>query len=137
MNMETIAGAVTDHMSCNFLSRPCFGKKIKCPTQCPLKSPSDPNAKVCSLDCASPVCSFKFYDLSSKVEGVLGRTYPPDFENPVAKLGVAMPVVGGENRYRTTSLLSADCGACLFVPGDNSENKDNVIVQVLPIAGML
>ncbi|CAI8613709.1 unnamed protein product [Vicia faba] len=50
-------GAVTDHMSCNFLSRPCFGKKIKCPTQCPLKSPSDPNAKVCSLDCASPVCS--------------------------------------------------------------------------------
>ncbi|CAL5196787.1 unnamed protein product [Lathyrus oleraceus] len=313
MNMETISEAVTDNLSCNFLSSPCFGKKIKCPTQCPLKSPSDPNAKVCSLDCASPVCKtqckhrkpncngrgsacldprfigadgivfyfhgrvnqhftlvsdqnlqinarfiglrpkgrtrdytwiqalgvlfeshnfivestkptkwdheidhlkfsyngeelhvpqgylskweiqekkisvertsntnsvvvnvhgivkiyvnvvpvtkedsrihnyqipdndcfahlevqFKFSDLSSKVEGVLGRTYQPNFENPAAKLGVGMPVVGGEDRYRTTSLLSADCGACLFVPGDNSKNKNNVIELVLPTVGMV
>ncbi|NHW78243.1 hypothetical protein, partial [Escherichia coli] len=35
---------------------------------------------------------FRFYGLSSKVEGVLGRTYQPDFKNP-AKPGVAMPVV--------------------------------------------
>ncbi|KAJ1381670.1 Root cap [Sesbania bispinosa] len=42
---------------------------------------------------------FKFYGLSSKVEGVLGRTYQPDFQNP-AKPGVAMPVVGGEDKYR-------------------------------------
>nr|AFK37226.1 unknown [Lotus japonicus] len=59
---------------------------------------------------------FKFYGLSSKVDGVLGRTYQPDFQNP-AKLGVAMPVVGGEDRYRTSSLLSADCGDCVFAPG--------------------
>lgn len=58
---------------------------------------------------------FRFFELSPKVEGVLGRTYQPDFKNP-AKPGVAMPVVGGEDRYRTSSLLSADCKSCLFSP---------------------
>ncbi|CAO2833419.1 unnamed protein product [Amaranthus hypochondriacus] len=58
---------------------------------------------------------FRFFGLSSDVEGVLGRTYRPDFESP-AKLGVAMPVVGGEDRYRTSTLLAADCKSCLFSP---------------------
>ncbi|XP_061376613.1 uncharacterized protein LOC133318609 [Gastrolobium bilobum] len=69
---------------------------------------------------------FKFYGLTSKVEGVLGRTYQPDFQNP-AKLGVAMPVVGGEHKYRTTSLVSADCGACIFSPAKASEKEDSVM----------
>ncbi|CAK9160205.1 unnamed protein product [Ilex paraguariensis] len=56
---------------------------------------------------------FRFFDLSPTVDGVLGRTYQPDFENP-AKPGVAMPVVGGEDKYRTTSLLSPDCKTCVF-----------------------
>lgn len=67
---------------------------------------------------------FKFHGLSNKVEGVLGKTYQPDFQNP-AKLGVAMPVVGGEDRYRTTSLVSADCGVCLFDAREGSEKKMN------------
>lgn len=58
---------------------------------------------------------FRFVGLSTKVEGVLGHTYQPDFESP-AKLGVAMPVVGGEDKYRTTSLLSTDCKYCMFFP---------------------
>ncbi|XP_021726048.1 uncharacterized protein LOC110693217 [Chenopodium quinoa] len=58
---------------------------------------------------------FRFFGLSPKVEGVLGRTYQPDFKNPV-KPGVAMPVVGGEDRYRTSTLLSTDCKSCLFSP---------------------
>jgi len=49
---------------------------------------------------------FKFYGLSSRVEGVLGRTYQPDFQNP-AKPGVAMLVVRGEDKYRTTLLISS------------------------------
>ncbi|CDY29835.1 BnaA03g48560D, partial [Brassica napus] len=56
---------------------------------------------------------FKFINLSSKVDGILGRTYRPDFKNP-AKPGVAMPVVGGEDSFRTSSLLSHDCKTCLF-----------------------
>ncbi|KAG9146715.1 hypothetical protein Leryth_005050 [Lithospermum erythrorhizon] len=57
---------------------------------------------------------FRFVGLSSNVEGVLGRTYQPDFVNPAAKPGVAMSVVGGEDKYRTSSLLSANCNACVF-----------------------
>ena len=84
------------------------------------------NYQIPDSDCFAHLeVQFKFYDLSSKVEGVLGRTYQPDFENP-AKLGVAMPVVGGEDRYRTSSILSADCGACLFASGEDSEKKNNV-----------
>ncbi|XP_065859894.1 uncharacterized protein [Euphorbia lathyris] len=77
-----------------------------------------------SGDCYSHLeVQFKFYSLSTEVEGVLGRTYQPEFENP-AKPGVAMPVVGGEDKYRTTSLLSADCESCLFSPAEATERKD-------------
>ncbi|KAF5948876.1 hypothetical protein HYC85_014833 [Camellia sinensis] len=74
------------------------------------------NYQIPSDDCFAHLeVQFVFYGLSSKVEGVLGRTYQPDFKNP-AKPGVAMPVVGGENKYRTTSLLTADCDSCVFSP---------------------
>ncbi|XP_010052365.2 uncharacterized protein LOC104441062 [Eucalyptus grandis] len=63
---------------------------------------------------------FRFFGLSPRVDGVLGRTYRADFENP-AKPGVEMAVVGGEDRYRTSSLLSSDCAACVFAPGDDKE----------------
>ncbi|MQM09352.1 hypothetical protein Taro_042222 [Colocasia esculenta] len=56
---------------------------------------------------------FSFYGLSPEVEGVLGRTYQPDYVNP-AKQGVAMPVLGGENKYWTPSLVSPECNACVF-----------------------
>lgn len=64
---------------------------------------------------------FRFYGLSGNVSGVLGRTYQPNFENP-AKPGVAMPVVGGEDEHRTTSLLSTDCKSCVF-------NPDHVVAE--------
>ena len=64
---------------------------------------------------------FRFFNLSPKVDGVLGRTYRPDFENP-AKPGVAMPVLGGEDNYRTTSLLSTDCNTCIFSSENESTN---------------
>ncbi|KAL9667057.1 hypothetical protein QQ045_001403 [Rhodiola kirilowii] len=66
---------------------------------------------------------FKFLGLSSKVEGVLGRTYQPDFQNP-AKRGVAMPVVGGEAKYRTASLVSATCKSCVYSPTKRTERED-------------
>ncbi|KAK4369134.1 hypothetical protein RND71_012926 [Anisodus tanguticus] len=51
------------------------------------------NYQMPSDDCFTHLdVQFRFYGLSTKVEGVLGRTYQPDFKNP-AKLGVAMPVV--------------------------------------------
>ncbi|KAM7251429.1 hypothetical protein ACFE04_023312 [Oxalis oulophora] len=71
---------------------------------------------------------FRFFGLSSKVEGVLGRTYQPDFESS-AKLGVAMPVVGGEDKYSTSSLLSPDCKACIFLHVGASNEKDALVMD--------
>ncbi|XP_028779867.1 uncharacterized protein LOC114736248 [Neltuma alba] len=72
------------------------------------------NYQLPSDDCFAHLeVQFRFTKLSSDVDGVLGKTYRPDFENP-AKPGVAMPVVGGEDKYRTASLLSARCESCLF-----------------------
>ncbi|CDY67143.1 BnaA02g35500D [Brassica napus] len=70
--------------------------------------------KVPSDDCFAHLeAQFKFFNLSPKVDGILGRTYKPDFQNP-AKPGVAMPVVGGEDSFKTSSLLSNDCKTCIF-----------------------
>ncbi|KAJ0228816.1 Uncharacterized protein HA466_0298770 [Hirschfeldia incana] len=65
---------------------------------------------------------FRFLRLSPNVEGVLGRTYREDFQNP-AKPGVAMPVVGGEDKYRTSSLLDTSCNACVYSRGSGSSDK--------------
>ncbi|KAK4764755.1 hypothetical protein SAY86_025845 [Trapa natans] len=63
---------------------------------------------------------FRFLALSPKVEGVLGQTYRPDFENP-AKPGVEMAVIGGDNRYKTSTLLSTDCASCIFHANTETE----------------
>ncbi|KAB1217208.1 hypothetical protein CJ030_MR4G021113 [Morella rubra] len=87
------------------------------------------NYHIPSDDCFAHLeVQFRFYGLSSKVEGVLGRTYQPDFENP-AKPGVAMPIVGGEDRYRTTSLLSSDCKSCMFSPAGVLDQKDSLVTE--------
>lgn len=83
------------------------------------------NYQIPSDDCFAHLeVQFRFYGLSSNVEGVLGRTYQPDFQNP-AKPGVAMPVVGGEDKYRTTSLLSADCRACVYSPEEVDRHRND------------
>jgi hypothetical protein len=51
---------------------------------------------------------FRFYNLSSSVNGVLGQTYQPEYVNPT-KRGVAMPVMGGADRFLSSSLLATDC----------------------------
>ncbi|KAF6167913.1 hypothetical protein GIB67_027691 [Kingdonia uniflora] len=56
---------------------------------------------------------FRFSKLTDLVEGVLGKTYQPDYVSPV-KIGVPMPMMGGEDKYHTPSLYSPLCGACRF-----------------------
>lgn len=87
------------------------------------------NYQIPSNDCFAHLeVQFRFYGLSSEVEGVLGRTYQPDFVNP-AKLGVAMPVVGGEDKYRTPSLLATTCRLCKFSPAGVVEKKDTLVMN--------
>jgi Root cap len=56
---------------------------------------------------------FKFGNLTEHVEGILGQTYQSGYVSPVKK-GVAMPMMGGEDRYCTSSLLSTKCVSCRF-----------------------
>ncbi|KAE8660007.1 beta-galactosidase 8-like [Hibiscus syriacus] len=56
---------------------------------------------------------FKFTQVSPLVEGVLGKTYLPDYDSLV-KRGVSMPMMGGEDKYVTPSLYSPLCQACRF-----------------------
>ncbi|GLU19002.1 hypothetical protein SLE2022_352740 [Rubroshorea leprosula] len=56
---------------------------------------------------------FKFSNLSELVDGVLGKTYQPGYVSPVKK-GVPMPIMGGEDKYQTPSLLSLICMGCRF-----------------------
>ncbi|KAM2049069.1 hypothetical protein ACFX1T_007531 [Malus domestica] len=87
------------------------------------------NYQLPSDDCFAHLeVQFRFYDLSSNVEGVLGRTYQPDFKNP-AKPGIAMPVLGGEHKYRTTSLFSADCTACVFTQPSELDQTDSRVMD--------
>ncbi|CBI16298.3 hypothetical protein VitviT2T_007975 [Vitis vinifera] len=58
---------------------------------------------------------FSFKNLTESVEGVLGKTYRPGYVSPV-KRGVPMPVMGGEDKYRTPSLFSPLCKLCRFQP---------------------
>ncbi|KAE8125748.1 hypothetical protein FH972_020522 [Carpinus fangiana] len=92
------------------------------------------NYQIASDDCFAHLeVQFRFYCLSSKVEGVLGRTYQPNFKNP-AKPGVAMPVVEGEDKYRTTLLLSSDCKSCVFSPARVSnmeESEDSSLLSAM------
>ncbi|CAI9105112.1 OLC1v1003967C1 [Oldenlandia corymbosa var. corymbosa] len=71
---------------------------------------------------------FKFFKLSDSVEGVLGKTYQPGFESKV-KMGDAMPVMGGEDKYHTPSLTSPLCKLCKF----QRPSSSNLIAMVTEI----
>lgn len=70
---------------------------------------------------------FKFSNLSDLVEGVLGKTYRPGYVSPV-KIGVPMPMMGGEDKYQTSSLYSTVCNACSFKRPAGSSTTDGGIV---------
>ncbi|CAL5326639.1 unnamed protein product [Camellia sinensis] len=86
------------------------------------------NYQIPSDDCFAHLeVQFKFLQLSEKVEGVLGQTYRPDFKSPV-KRGVPMPVMGGEDKFKTSSLVSADCMLCIFMAGGDVSNTNKSLV---------
>lgn len=70
---------------------------------------------VTSEDCFAHLdLSFKFYSLSGEVNGVLGQTYGAHYKSRV-KMGVEMPVLGGEMEFASSGLFATDCAASRFV----------------------
>ncbi|XP_021857629.2 uncharacterized protein, partial [Spinacia oleracea] len=59
---------------------------------------------------------FKFHALTSRVDGVLGKTYKDDYVSRV-KIGVAMPIMGGDREYASSSIFATDCLASKFDGG--------------------
>ncbi|KAA8533382.1 hypothetical protein F0562_033085 [Nyssa sinensis] len=83
------------------------------------------NYQIPADDCFAHLeVQFRFFHLSDRVEGVLGQTYRPEFQNPV-KRGVAMPIMGGEHKYITSSLTSAACSYCIFSPQLSSSSSSS------------
>ncbi|BBN16724.1 hypothetical protein MPTK1_7g08760 [Marchantia polymorpha subsp. ruderalis] len=56
---------------------------------------------------------FNFFGLSSTVHGVLGQTYQPNYRTTV-NTNVPMPIMGGDEKYLSSSLLSTDCRVTQF-----------------------
>ncbi|XP_030517866.2 uncharacterized protein LOC115731351 [Rhodamnia argentea] len=71
--------------------------------------------------------SFKFYSLSADVSGVLGQTYAKNHVSR-AKMGVAMPVLGGQREFGSSGLFATDCATARFLgmpsPSDLTENLE-------------
>ncbi|XP_051146567.1 vegetative cell wall protein gp1 isoform X2 [Andrographis paniculata] len=65
---------------------------------------------------------FKFFALSGKVNGILGQTYGSNYVSRV-KMGVPMPVLGGEREFAVSGLFAADCEASQFLGGEITAAK--------------
>lgn len=75
---------------------------------------------------------FRFKKHTDNIEGVLGQTYRPGYVSPV-KRGVAMPMMGGEDKYQIPSLFSTSCNLCRFhrpsSSGAASATSEGLIAQ--------
>ncbi|KAH7839877.1 hypothetical protein Vadar_009890 [Vaccinium darrowii] len=68
---------------------------------------------------------FKFYNLSDEVDGVLGKTYRRGYVSK-ARVDVPMQVMGGADKYLSSSIFATDCLVSRFgsVKGDFERKEE-------------
>ncbi|KAH6794010.1 hypothetical protein C2S52_004487 [Perilla frutescens var. hirtella] len=74
---------------------------------------------------------FKFSSLNANVNGVLGQTYRDNYVSRV-KMGVPMPVLGGEREFAVSTIFATDCAVSMFHGGEVSENGEAAAALELP-----
>lgn len=89
------------------------------------------NYGITNKDCFAHLdLGFKFYSLTKRVDGVLGKTYRDNYVSRV-KMGVAMPVMGGVKEYTSSSLFATDCLVSRF---DGSHQETSL--EAMELAGI-
>lgn len=72
---------------------------------------------------------FKFSSLNANVNGVLGQTYRENYVSRV-KMGVAMPVLGGEREFSVSNIFATDCAVSQFRGGELRQEYEEDVLEL-------
>lgn len=72
---------------------------------------------------------FKFFNLNAAVNGVLGQTYGEKYVSRV-KMGVPMPVLGGEREFAVSNIYATDCAVSMFRGGERLPENGAAVLEL-------